>query len=81
MIGINKIKIGDDVFNIPPSLGTGLQFGTSIENAHMVYINIGEAKADSLSLPSPGLKIDHLGFVIDCKKFKEFLLAMGFKTA
>lgn len=80
MIGINKIRIGEGEFNITPSLGTGLQFGTSVDNAHVVYVNIGEAKPDNASLPSTGLNIDHLGFVVDSKKFKAFLVALGFKT-
>ncbi len=81
MTGINKIRIGESEFYITPSLGTGFQFGTSIDNAHKLYINIGEAKADKASLPLPGMKIDHLGFVVESAKFKEFLVALGFKTA
>lgn len=81
MTGINKIRIGESEFNIMPSLGSGLQFGTNIDNAHKLYINIGDAKADKTSLPSPGMKIDHMGFVVESEKFKEFLVALGFKTA
>ena len=77
---INKIKIGENEYNITPSIGEGLQFGTDLENSHVVYINIGKAKSDNGSLPEPGLTIDHMGFRIECDKLKAFLTAMGFKS-
>lgn len=80
MAGINKIRIGEEEYYITPEIGSGLQFGTDIENSHMIYINIGEAKSNIPSLPPTGLYIDHLGFQIDCGKFKAFLIALGFKT-
>ena len=55
--------------------------GKNLQEVHKLYINIGDAKADKPSLPSPGMKIDHLGFVVESEKFKEFLVALGFKTA
>ena len=80
MSGIKKIRVGEGVFNITPEIGKGLQFGTGIDNSHVIYVNIGEAVADNAALPSPGLKINHLGFTVDSQKFKAFLEALGFKT-
>lgn len=78
---IEKIKIGDAVYDITPQIGTGLQFGTQIENANIVYVNIGKAKCSNNLLPETGISITPQGFIIESEKFTEFLKALGFKTA
>lgn len=80
MLHINKIKIGNDVYNIVPELGGGLQLGTTASNSHKLYVNIGTAAlSDNTSIDNPGLYINTEGFVIDCAKFTAFLEALGFK--
>lgn len=81
MGAINKIKIGEDVYDITPQIGTGLQFGTSLNNANTVYVNIGDAKSDNTSSPETGISITPAGFTINNAKFTAFLKALGFKTA
>ena len=80
MATINKIKIGDSIYDITPQIGTGLQFGTGLANANIVYVNIGEAKSEKASLPDSGISITPAGFLINSTKFTEFLKALGFKT-
>lgn len=81
MLQINKIKIGNSVYNILPELGNGLQLGTGITNGHMICLNIGTA---TLGANPPvedcGVSIDTLGFRIDPVKFKAFIKALGFKS-
>ena len=50
---INRIKIGDTLYDITPEIGKGLQFGTQLENANTVYVNIGKASCDKTSMPKP----------------------------
>lgn len=78
MGAINKIRIGDTVYEITPQIGTGLQFGTSLNNKNTVYVNIGEAKSDSALLPETGISITTAGFIINSTKFTAFLKALGF---
>lgn len=78
MGAINKIRIGDTVYEITPQIGTGLQFGTSLNNKNTVYVNIGEAKSDSALLPETGISITTAGFIINSTKFTTFLKALGF---
>ena len=80
MAAINKIKIGEITYDIIPQIGTGLQFGTQIDNCNIVYVNIGEAKSDNNSLQGSGISITPTGFIIDTTKFTAFLKALGFKT-
>lgn len=77
---INRIKIGDTLYDITPEIGKGLQFGTQLENANTVYVNIGKASCDKTSMPETGISITPEGFIINCTKFTEFLKALGFKT-
>lgn len=80
MLHINKIKIGNSVYNIVPELGGGLQLGTTASNAHKLYVNIGTATFTSnISIDDPGLYINTRGFVIDTGKFTAFLETLGFK--
>ena len=81
MGAINKIKIGDTIYEITPQIGTGLQFGTSLNNPNTIYVNIGDAKSDKEALPEPGISITPAGFTINSAKFTAFLKALGFKTA
>lgn len=80
MAAINKIKIGENTYDIIPQIGTGLQFGTQIDNCNIVYVNIGEAKSDVVSLPECGISITTAGFIINSAKFTIFLKSLGFKT-
>lgn len=77
---INKIRIGEDTYDITPQIGTGLQFGTGLSNTSIVYVNIGEAKSDLASAPETGISITPRGFWIESAKFTEFLKALGFRT-
>jgi hypothetical protein len=80
MLSINKIKIGDEMYNIIPELGDGLQLGTGLTNKHIIYLNIGTAKLGANPpVEDCGVCIDTLGFRIDPVKFKAFIKALGFK--
>lgn len=81
MTGINKIRIGESEYHIVPEIGKGLQLGTQLDNGHIIYVNIGEAKSDNPELPETGISITPLGFSINSTKFTAFLKALGFKTA
>lgn len=80
MSRINKIKIGEDIYDITPQIGTGLQFGTGLTNSNVVYVNVGDAQSNDASLPETGISITPKGFWIDPGKFSEYLKALGFKT-
>lgn len=80
MAAINKIKIGENTYDIIPQIGTGLQFGTGVSNGNIIYVNIGEAKSDVVSLPECGISITTAGFIINSAKFTIFLKSLGFKT-
>lgn len=81
MARINRIKIGDTLYDITPQIGTGLQFGTGLTNPNVVYVNIGDATCNNKQMPETGMSITPLGFIIDYEKFTAFLKALGFKTA
>ena len=81
MLSINKIKIGDEIYNIIPELGKGLQLGTGLTNGHIIYLNLGTATLGSNPpVEDCGVCIDHWGFRIDPAKFRNFIKELGFKT-
>jgi hypothetical protein len=79
MAQINKIMVGGTIYNIVPETGTGLQLGTSVNNSHVIYVNLGNATCSDMTLPEPGISITPEGFNVNAGKFKAFVKALGFK--
>ena len=80
MASINKIRIGDEIYDITPELGNGLQFGTSLSNQNKLYVTLGTAEANNNIVSDTGIYITEGNFRIDTTKFTNFLKALGFKT-
>lgn len=80
MASINKIRIGDDTYDIIPEVGKGLQFGTSLSNQNRLYVTLGTATASNGIVNDTGINVKEGNFTIDTAKFTTFLKALGFKT-
>lgn len=78
MANINKIRIGDTIYDITPEIGKGLQFGTSLDNLNKLYVTLGTAVTDKTN--DTGIGIKDGNFMIDTVKFTAFLKELGFKT-
>lgn len=79
MAHIDRIKIGDSTYNLVPEIGSGLQLGTSLDNSHVIYVNVGKAASDDPAMPETGMSITPLGFVVETEKFRKYIKALGFK--
>ena len=79
MAVINKIRIGDETYNITPEFGKGLEFGTSLATQDKLYVSLGTAKASDNIVDDTGLTVNGGTFTIDTVKFTAFLEALGFK--
>ncbi len=81
MANVSKIRIGDNVFNIVPSLGDGFTFGTAVSTNHKIYVHTGNASVYYNSqMYDTGIGISYGKMEVNSSSLTTFLKALGFKT-
>ena len=80
MAKINRIRIGDEIYDIIPEIGKGLEFGTNPPNLNKIYVTLGTAKAGANGSTDTGICVKEGEFTIDTGKFTAFLNGLGFKN-